>query len=798
MNDAARGGAVPQTFHTGVHTSQRHDSAHKHVTGSADYVDDIPEQEGTLHAALILADAAHARIVSIDSAAARAMPGVIDILFAADIPGQNDISPIYPGEPLFAEKLIEHHGQPLGVVVARTLDEARAAAKRVAVAIEPLEPVLTIEEALERKSFHRTPMTVQRGDAGAALARAPHRLRATLRIGGQEHFYLEGQIALALPGEDGEFLVHSSTQNPTEVQHICARLLGIAFNKVTARVRRMGGGFGGKESNASWIAGAAALCAARAGRPVKLRLPREVDMLATGKRHAFLGNYEAGFDADGRLLAYDVTLASLGGHSVDHSVGVMTRAVCHAENCYWIADFRATGIVCKTNTVSNTAFRGYGTPQGVAVIEDAIERIARALGKTPEEVRAVNFYREGHDTTPYGQRITDNRIHQCVDQVMRDSGWNARRAEIDRFNRASRVIKRGLGMLPLKFGMSFNSVHLNQAGALVSVYTDGTIRLAHGGTEMGQGLFVKVAQIVAEVFQVNLDRIAYAPTSTGEVPNTPPTAASVSSDINGWAAHDAAMKIRRRMSAFAAEKFGVPDDAVSFADNHVSIGRGDAARRITFGELAKLCFFGRVSLSATGFYCTPDLSWDPVTMKGSPFFYFAYGAAAVEVAIDTLTGETRVLRADLVQDCGRSINPAIDTGQIEGAFAQGLGWLTMEELWWDDQGRLRTVGPSTYKIPGSRDMPPDLRVHLLEDAPAQMNTIFRSKGIGEPPLMLALAILPAIRDAVGSLCDRAVPVALDAPATPERVLFVVDAARAHAARRAGTHTGANNFDRTAI
>ena len=627
MNDTARLPA-PGAFTTGVHTSQRHDSAHKHVVGSAIYVDDIPELEGTLHAALVLGEVAHGRILSIDTKAARAMPGVVDILFAADIPGQNDIAPIFPGEPLFAETLIEHFGQPLGVVVARTMDEARGAARLVAVKVETLEPVLTIEQALERKSFHRTPMTVQRGDALNAMAAAPHRLRGSMRIGGQEHFYLEGQIALAQPGEDGELLVHSSTQNPTEVQHICARILGLAFNKVTTIVRRMGGGFGGKESNASWIAGAAALCAAKTGRPVKLRLPREVDMLTTGKRHAYLNTYEAGFDDEGRILAFEATLASLGGHTVDHSIGVMTRAVCHAENVYWVPDFRVTGIVCKTNTVSNTAFRGYGTPQGVAVIEEAIERIARAVGKTPEEVRSINFYAGANNTTPYGQPLVENRIQLCVDTVMRDSRWAERRIEIDRFNRDNRVIKRGLGLFPLKFGMSFNAVHLNQAGAFVNVYTDGSIRLGHGGTEMGQGLFVKVAQIVAEVFQVDLDRIAYAPTTTGEVPNTPPTAASVSSDVNGWAAHDAAMKIRNRMSAFAAEKFGVAQDTVVFADNQVILGGGADAMRIPFAELAKLCFFGRVSLSATGFYRTPDL-------RGCDFFNFSSWHLSTEVIHST-------------------------------------------------------------------------------------------------------------------------------------------------------------------
>lgn len=761
-----------------VHAALAHDSAEKHVAGSAVYIDDMPELEGTLHAAFVLSEVARARLVGIDTDAASRTPGVVAVLTAADIPGKNDITPIFPGEPLLAEQSIEHYGQPVAIVVGVSHDAARAGARRVKVASEPLEPILTIEQAMAAKSLLRPPMTVQRGDASAALSQAPRRLCGRVSLGGQEHFYLEGQVALAVPTEDGHLTVHSSTQNPTEVQHVCARVLGMAFNHVTAVVRRLGGGFGGKESNASGTAAAAALCAARTRRPVKLRLPREADMLATGKRHGFLGEYEVGFDAEGRILALDATLASNGGHTIDHSVGVMTRALCHVDNCYWIPHFRAVGYICKTNTVSNTAFRGYGTPQGMALMEDAIERIARSLRKSPEQVRTLNFYREGRDETPFGQKLDATLIERCVAQVAHDGDWARRRREIDAFNRSSPVVKRGLGMFPLKFGMSFNAVHLNQAGAFVSVYTDGSIRLNHGGTEMGQGLFIKVAQVVAEVFQVDLERIAFSATSTAEVPNTPPTAASVSSDLNGWAAHDAATQIRQRMAAVAAAKFETGVDAVAFRDNRVYVRAGEKTHVLQFAELARLCWLGRASLSATGYYKTPDITWDPVNMKGEPFFYFSFGAAAVEVAIDTLTGETRVLRADLVQDCGSSLNPAIDLGQIEGAFAQGLGWLTMEELWWDDAGRLRTAGPSTYKIPGSRDMPPQLNVRMLEDAPAKAATVFRSKGIGEPPLMLAIAIWTALRDAIGSVVDHETPVPLDAPATPERVLMAVQALRA--------------------
>jgi xanthine dehydrogenase large subunit len=776
-------GKVRGAVRGGVSTPQPHDSAAKHVAGTAIFVDDMPAPAGTLHAALVVSPVAHGRLRGIDTSKAERAPGVVAIVTARDIPGKNDIAPIIPGEPLFAETLVEFFGQPVAAVAARTMDEARAAATLVALDIERLDPVLTVEEALERKSYVLAPMTVARGDAAAGLAKAPRRLHNRFHVGGQEHFYLEGQIALAIPGEDDDFVVYSSTQHPTEVQHICARLLGVEYNRITCVVRRLGGGFGGKESNASWVAGLAAVLGWKTRRPVKLRLPRDMDMLVTGKRHGFLLDYDVGFDDDGRILALDAVLAANGGYTLDHTIGVVTRAVCHIDNCYWIPDIRAVGYSCKTNTVSNTAFRGYGGPQGVAVLEDAIEHIARVLGRTPEEIRARNYYGgDGRDETPYGQIVTDNLIDRCITQVTRDADWDARRAEIDAFNRRSPVLKRGIGMFPLKFGISFNAAHLNQAGALLNVYSDGSIRLNHGGTEMGQGVFIKVAQVVGEVFQVDLDRIAFTATSTGEVPNTAPTAASTGSDLNGWAAYEAASTIKERMTGFAAAHFGAGLDEIEFRDNHVHIGRLGSNKVIEFAELAKLCWFGRISLSATGFYRTPDIDWDQATMKGRPFFYFSYGAAVAEIAVDTLTGETRVLRADLVQDCGTPLNPAIDLGQIEGAFVQGMGWLTNEELWWDDEGRLRTVGPSTYKIPGSRDVPPIFNVRMLEDAPAKVATIFRSKGIGEPPLMLSTAVWTALKYAIGSLAQHRIPVTLDAPATAERVLTAVERVKKAAAR----------------
>jgi xanthine dehydrogenase large subunit len=755
-----------------------HESAAKHVSGSAVYVDDIPEPPHTLHAALVLSPVAHGRIRRLDLTKARQAQGVVAVMTAADIPGVNDIAPIFPGEPLFPESLVEYAGQPLASVAAATLDDARAAAKLVELEIEPLEPVLTPEEALRRQSFLVPPMTLERGDVARALDEAPRKFSGQIHVGGQEHFYLESQVALAVPGEDRDLVVYSSTQNPTDVQHTCSRLLGTEFNRVTCVVRRLGGAFGGKENNASWVAGAAALLAWKTGRPVKLRLPREIDMIATGKRHGFFIDYQIGFDDDGRFLALDVTLAANGGHTTECTPAVLTKTLTHVDNAYWIPNYRAVGYACKTNTVSNTAFRGYGSPQAVLVMEDVIARVAHVVGTSPEVVRALNFYgRNTGEVTPYGQRIEDNLLMPVVAQITRESDWERRRQEVHAFNRTSPVIKRGLGMFPLKYGISFPAPFLNQAGAFVNVYTDGSIRLNHGGTEMGQGLFIKIAQVVAEVFKVDIDRIAITATSTGEVPNTSPTAASTGSDLNGWAAYNAET-IKTRMVAFAAERFNSSPDQIEFRDNHVHIGSSGSNRVLEFGELAQLCWLGRVSLSATGFYKTPEVEWDQAAMKGRPFFYFSYGAAVAEVAIDTLTGESRVLRVDLVQDCGKSLNPVVDLGQIEGAFVQGMGWLTSEELWWDKEGRLRTAGPSSYKIPGSRDVPPVFNARILEDTPARVDTIFRSKGVGEPPLLLATAVRTAIKDAIASVSEGGHPVSLDSPATPERILMAIEQARA--------------------
>jgi xanthine dehydrogenase large subunit len=761
----------------GVTASIRHDSAAGHVGGSALYLDDIPAVPGSLEAALVLSPHAHARIRAIDVSAALAASGVVAAICAKDIPGRNDIGPIRPDEPLLPPEFAEYEGQPIVAVAARTLDEARAAAKLVKIDYEVLAPVLSMEEAIEKKLFLAPPQTMTRGDVDAALKGAKHRLSGEFRCGGQDHFYLEGQIAVATPGEGRDMHVFSSTQHPTEIQHGVAHLLGIPFNAVTCEVRRMGGGFGGKESQATLIAGIAAVLAWKAKQPVKLRLPRDDDMRATGKRHPFLFRYDIGFDDDGVIVGLDLMLAANGGNVADHTPAVLTRALCHADNCCWLPNLRFTGLACKTNIVSNTAFRGYGGPQGMFAIETILEIVARHLGRTPEEVRRRNFYGiETNSVTPYGMTVEDNNTARVLDELDRNVDLASWREDVLAFNRINPILRKGLAVMPVKFGISFNRPALNQAGALVHVYTDGSVTLNHGGTEMGQGLFIKVAQVVAEAFQIDVTNIRITATTTAKVPNTSPTAASSGSDLNGMAALNAAREIKARMTDVAAEQFNVPAGEIVFAQNRVYAGN----RSMSFAELAALSWEKRVSLSATGYYRTPKIHWDFATNTGRPFYYFTYGAAAAEVVIDTLTGETRVLRAELVEDCGQSLNPAIDLGQIEGAFVQGMGWLTSEELVWDDKGRLRTHGPSTYKIPGSRDVPPVFNVRILPDAPNREETVFRSKAVGEPPLMLALSVWLAIRDALSSLSGYRLSARLDAPATPERVLAAVDDIRARA------------------
>jgi xanthine dehydrogenase large subunit len=742
-----------------------HDSAPRHVQGAAPYIDDLREPEGTLHLAIGLSPAARGVIRTLDLSAVIAAPGVVRVLTAADIPGRNDVSPAMGDDPLFAQNEVAFHGQALFAVAATTRDAARRAPRLARIEIDEEAPSVTVEDAENRQERVLPDYAFGRGEVEAALAAAPHRLQGALRIGGQEHFYLEGQAALAIPGEAGEIHVHSSTQHPTEVQHVVARVLGLPDAFVTCEVRRMGGGFGGKESQATQWAATAALAAHVTGRPCKIRLDRDDDFALTGKRHDMRADFAVGFDADGRIQAYDVLFHARCGYSADLSQGVVDRTMFHADSSYHLPVVRIGSRRWKTNTVSNTAFRGFGGPQGMLATERVLDEIAWATGRDPLDMRYANLYAPGRDVTPYGQTVEDPQtLLAIMRRLEATSDYRARRREIAAFNAASPILKRGIALTPVKFGISFTLTQLNQAGALVHVYQDGSVHLNHGGTEMGQGLYQKVAQVVADEFGIAIERVRITATTTAKVPNTAPTAASSGSDLNGMAAAIAARTIRDRMADFAAESWNVPRDAVRFENDEVIIGN----ESVSFAALAKRAVMARIQLSAAGFYRTPVIHWDRAKAKGRPFYYFAYGAACSEVAIDTLTGEMKVTRVDILHDVGRSLNPAIDMGQVEGGFVQGMGWLTTEELVFDDRGRLLTHAPATYKIPVASDVPADWRVELHESANPQ-DTIHRSKAVGEPPVMLAISVFSAISDAVGSLAPGR-PVPLDAPATPEAIL----------------------------
>jgi xanthine dehydrogenase large subunit len=762
----------------GAHQAIAHDSAVKHATGEALYVDDIATPPDLLHLFAGTAAKAHARLTRLDLAAVRAAPGVVAVLTAADVPGRNDVSPVGAGDdPLFCEGEVVFHGQVLFAVAAESFEAARAAAKRAVVEYEELPALLTVEAALQAGSFLLPDHVMRRGDAAAAVAAAPERLGGRLAIGGQDHFYLEGQVSLALPQEDGDVLIHCSTQHPSEVQQGVAHVLGRPRHAVTVEVRRMGGGFGGKETQAAQWAAIAALAAVKCGRPAKFRLERDDDMIMTGKRHDFLIDYDVGFDREGRILGIEFMQACRGGCSADLTGAIADRAMFHADNAYYLDQVVITSHRCRTNTVSNTAFRGFGGPQGMMGMERVIEAIARHLGKDPLEIRKLNLYGRGErNVTPYHQTVEDNVLPELIATLEVSADYAARRRAIAAFNAASPWLKKGLALTPVKFGISFTTSHLNQAGALLHIYTDGSIHLNHGGTEMGQGLFIKVAQVVAEELQVDLERIKITATSTGKVPNTSATAASSGSDINGMAARAAARTLKQRLIDFASNFYRVAPEAIGFLPGRVCIGTTE----MPFAELIQEAYLARVSLSATGYYATPKIHYDREGAAGHPFYYFAYGAAVSEVLVDTLTGEYKVARADILHDVGKSLNPAIDLGQIEGGFIQGMGWLTSEELVWDSAGRLSTHAPSTYKIPACSDRPADFRMTLLANENREP-TIFRSKAVGEPPLMLAISVFAAISDAIASLAGYRLMPALDAPATPERVLLAIEEIRARQA-----------------
>lgn len=760
-----------------VHSSIKHDSGHKHVTGQAVYTDDIPLPVGALQAYLGLSTCANGTIEQMDLSAVRNAPGVVGVLTHRDMPASNDISPTHlADEPVLADDEVHFYGQAMFAVVATTREFARAAAQKAQVKYGERPFARTVEEARAANYPNVTkPLTLKRGDAKTALASATNTLTGRYEIGGQDHMYLEGHIAMAIPGEDDDMIVYSSTQHPSEVQHMVAHVLGVPSAAVTVNVRRMGGGFGGKETQSNQFASVAAVAARKFGKAVKIRPDRDDDMITTGKRHDFVVDYTVGYDGNGRIEAVDATFAARCGFSADLSGPVTDRALFHADNAYYYPHVHLQSEPLKTNTVSNTAFRGFGGPQGLIAAERFMEEIAYKLGKDPLEIRRANFYdamgqENSRTVTPYHQTVTDNIIAKLVDDLEESSDYQARRQAVLAFNEASPIIKKGIALTPVKFGISFTATWYNQAGALVHVYRDGSVHLNHGGTEMGQGLNTKVAQVVADTFQIDIDKVKITATTTEKVPNTSATAASSGSDLNGMAADNAANQIKDRLIDFACEQYQITREQVVFKANTVRIGN----ETIPFTELVDKAYLNRIHLSAAGFYKTPGIHWNRETGQGNPFFYFAYGAAVSEVSIDTLTGEYHVDRTDLLHDVGKSLNPAIDIGQVEGAFIQGMGWLTTEELWWDDKGQLRTHAPSTYKIPLASDRPVEFNTKLVSWSTNKERTIRRSKAVGEPPFMLAASVVEALSMAVASLNGYATCPCLDTPCTPERILMAVE------------------------
>ena len=794
-----------------THQPVTHESAHLHVSGTAEYIDDIPEPAGCLHAAIGMSPVAHGTINSFSLEELERSTGVVTVITADDIPGANDISPTgLNDEPVFATEKVSFHGQPLFAVIANERETARRAAASVQVDITTAEAAISIDDVVDPatgeahpSAFVTTPLTLQRGDATTALAVAPYQLSGTLRIGGQDHFYLEGHIAMAVPGEDGTMLVYSSTQHPSEVQHMVSHALGLQSHAVTVQVRRMGGGFGGKETQSNLFAVIAAVAARKTGKAVKLRPDRDDDMRITGKRHDFRIDYKVGFDDQGVIHAMEAVCSARCGYCADLSGPVTDRALFHADNAYYYPNVELRSQPLHTHTVSNTAFRGFGGPQGLLAAERIIEEIAFHRNLDPLTIRQRNFYSDEEcvlqqqpivsvdspnddvaadhpprrNVTPYHQQIKDNIVARIVDELAESSSYLQRREEILHYNSQHPFQRRGIALTPVKFGISFTATWYNQGGALIHVYRDGSILLNHGGTEMGQGLFTKVAQVVADELGVTLSKVRVSATRTDKVPNTSATAASSGTDLNAMAALNAASTIRKRLVEVATEQYSVAPEIIRFANNKVEIGD----KTIAFAELAELAYMQRVSLSATGFYKTPDIYWDRDKGRGNPFYYFAYGAAVSEVSIDILTGEYQVLRADILHDVGKSLNPAIDIGQIEGGYIQGMGWLTTEELWWDKEGALRTHAPSTYKIPLASDIPEIFNVRLAEWSDNPARTIRRSKAVGEPPLMLAASVVEALSMAVASVADYTQCPCLDTPVTPEVVLQAVMDLKQHAA-----------------
>lgn len=766
--------------------ASKHESAVKHVTGEANYIDDVKESRDLLHAAVGWSPVCAGVLKKVDLSAVKNHPGVVGVITIKDIPGHTDIGPVFPGDPILADGEIKFHGQPIFAVAADTYENARKAAALAKFEIDEHTPLLDPKQAVAQNKLVRPTHTMQADNANgenvqSAMASAAYILEAEMRVGGQEHYYLEGQVALATPTEDGGMFVRSSTQHPSEVQKLVAEVLGVPFGAVTVEMRRMGGAFGGKETHAAQWACIAAVLARKTQREIKLRLPRATDMMLTGKRHPFVNSYKIACDEQGQIKAAQIDVIGDCGCSPDLSDAIVDRAMFHSDNAYYLSACKITGYRAFTNKVSNTAFRGFGGPQGMMIIERAMDDIARKVGKDPLEIRKLNLYGgDGRNTTPYHQSVDSPTLPRIISELETSSDYWTRRSEIKQYNQSSNRYKKGLALTPVKFGISFTVQHLNQAGALIHIYTDGSVQVNHGGTEMGQGLNTKVAQVVARVFGIDLDKIHITATRTDKVPNTSPTAASSGADLNGQAAKDAALTIKQRLIDFIADKNGIDKNDVRFENNAVYFPiKNDGSSEsnqgsMSFSQLAERAYLERISLSATGYYRTPKIHYDRSKAKGRPFFYFANGAAVSEVVTDTLSGEYKVTRVDILHDVGESLNPAIDIGQIEGGFIQGMGWLTTEELSWDDHGRLQTTGAATYKIPAIADTPPIFNVKLFEKHPNEESTIYNSKAVGEPPLMLAISVWSALRDAISSIANYNYSPNLDTPATPERVYWAIE------------------------
>jgi len=754
-----------------------HESAVRQVSGSANYIDDIPVAANIKYAAVGLSHVASGIIRRIDLSEVKSSPGVVDVITVDDVPGHIDIGPVFKGDPILAKDEIKFHAQPVFAVLANSVEEARKAATKAVIEITESPAILTVADAKAQQSLVRPSHTMRAGDVDHAMSKASFVVHGHLSIGGQEHLYLEGQVAMVIPDEEERVLVYSSSQHPSEVQKLVAEVLNVKLNKVTVGMRRMGGGFGGKETQAAQWACIAAIFALRQKCAVKIRLSRQQDMLLTGKRHPFENSYCVGFDSKGKIQAAKIDINGNCGHSPDLSDAIVDRAMFHADNAYYLPHCEIQGHRLKTHMVSHTAFRGFGGPQGMIMAEAMLDKIARATGQDPLSVRLLNLYgdKSGRNsgctntTTPYGMEVEHNLLPEIMTQLAHSSEYWTRRKAIKAFNEKSPIIKKGLSLTPVKFGISFTAKHLNQAGALVHVYTDGSIQANHGGTEMGQGLHTKISQIVAREFGVSLDEVEITSTRTDKVPNTSPTAASSGTDLNGKAAQNACISIKQGLAEFYAQQVNGKVDDVYFADNHIHCGE----HTLPWSALIQQAYLARVSLSASGFYKTPKLDYNRETGKGRPFFYFAYGAAASEVSVDILTGENKVNRVDILHDVGASINPAIDIGQIEGGFIQGLGWLTTEDLVWDKQGRLSSNNLATYKIPAIGDTPEIFNVSLFNKANAE-DSIYHSKAVGEPPLMLAISVWCAIKDAISSIDNYQSDPALNTPATPERIMNAIN------------------------